>query len=78
MQVGIREMYMKDNELLPGRKGIALSIEQWEELCKAAADVTQAIQNGGGKPQAKGTCQCSKRLFELYMWAGHLLFYALE
>lgn len=54
LQVGIREMYATANELLPGKKGIALSIEQWDLLCQAAPDVTQAVQRQSGTQQRAG------------------------
>ena len=30
--VAIREYYEKDGEMLPGRKGINLNMEEWKEL----------------------------------------------
>ena len=52
VQVGIREMYEKGNELLPGKKGIGLTLEQWEQLCTAAPEVTAALHRMSGGAQA--------------------------
>lgn len=43
-RVDIREFYDDKGEMKPGRKGISLSLEQWEKLISMVPDITQSIQ----------------------------------
>ena len=40
----LREYYEKNGELLPGKKGIALDLQQWDTLVEAVPDIDAAIQ----------------------------------
>nr|XP_039272960.1 activated RNA polymerase II transcriptional coactivator p15-like [Styela clava] len=42
--VDIREHYEKDGELLPGRKGVSLPAEQWQNLKSLIDDIDEKIQ----------------------------------
>ena len=41
--VSVREFYTKDGEELPGRKGIALTEDQWNSLLSQVDDINHAI-----------------------------------
>lgn len=41
--VGIREYYEKDGALLPGKKGISLTTDDWRLLKEAICDIDAAI-----------------------------------
>lgn len=40
----IREHYAKDGQFYPGKKGIALSLEEWEKLVSVSKEVTEAFE----------------------------------
>lgn len=44
--VNIRECYEKDGELLPGKKGIALSAVQFDELKKVMSKLDTELKRG--------------------------------
>jgi len=43
VMVGIREYYEKDGKLLPGKKGISLSAEQWQALKDNIGDIDECL-----------------------------------
>ncbi|PRW20186.1 transcriptional coactivator p15 [Chlorella sorokiniana] len=45
----IREFWEKDGEMLPGKKGVALTPDEWDKLCAAAPQVSQRLQAGGSQ-----------------------------
>ncbi|XP_066913422.1 RNA polymerase II transcriptional coactivator-like [Clytia hemisphaerica] len=47
MFVNIREYYEKNGELLPGRKGISLPMEQWKKLSKLSKEINHHIEEEG-------------------------------
>ncbi|KAF9881969.1 transcriptional Coactivator p15 [Colletotrichum karsti] len=63
--VNIREYYEKDGNMLPGKKGISLSIAQYETLLKAVPAINaklremghevKEVQQGNGSPVAEET-----------------------
>jgi hypothetical protein len=53
LQVDIREYYEKDSELLPGKKGIALDLSQWDRLVTAVPDINAAVKEQGGNTRQK-------------------------
>lgn len=53
LQVDIREYYEKGDELLPGKKGIALDLTQWDRLVAAVPDINAAVKEQGGNTGQK-------------------------
>mmetsp|Transcript_19742 Transcript_19742/g.38216 ORF Transcript_19742/g.38216 Transcript_19742/m.38216 type:complete len:321 (+) Transcript_19742:35-997(+) len=49
IMVDLREVYTKDGKELPGKKGISLTIEQWNKLVKASKGVDEAVKRESTK-----------------------------
>lgn len=47
--VDIREFYEDNGEMKPGKKGISLSIEQWEDIKKIINPIDEEISQLNGK-----------------------------
>lgn len=45
MYVDVREFYEKNGELLPGKKGISLTPEQWRKLLSLGDEINETISN---------------------------------
>ncbi|XP_025411807.1 RNA polymerase II transcriptional coactivator [Sipha flava] len=45
--VDIREFYEKNGELLPGKKGISLSMGQWNKLKEHIDDIQESVEKLG-------------------------------
>ena len=43
--VNIREYYEANGKLAPGKKGISLSLDQWDQLKKMAGKIDNEIDN---------------------------------
>ena len=47
-KVDIREFYEKNGELLPGKKGISLTLEQWQILKEITPNVDACLEELAG------------------------------
>ena len=43
-RIDIREFYLKDDEWLPGKKGISLDVEQWKKLREIMPIIDEGIE----------------------------------
>uniref|UniRef100_A0A7S2JL94 Transcriptional coactivator p15 (PC4) C-terminal domain-containing protein n=1 Tax=Cyanoptyche gloeocystis TaxID=77922 RepID=A0A7S2JL94_9EUKA len=43
LYIDIREFYEKDGDLLPGKKGISLQPDNWEQLKKLTEEIDEAV-----------------------------------
>jgi hypothetical protein len=58
VMVDLREFYEKDGEMRPGKKGISLKVEQWNELCSfipsISPHVDRPLEVGGAQASVVG------------------------
>lgn len=45
MYVDIREYYEKNGEMLPGKKGISLTPEQWRMIMSLGDEITETLSS---------------------------------
>lgn len=56
----IREYYERDGELHPGKKGISISIPEWQKLRDQFDEIEEEIKRAGGDPDQKKTKEKTK------------------
>ncbi|PPJ57982.1 hypothetical protein CBER1_11469 [Cercospora berteroae] len=49
LMVGIREFYEKDGEMLPGKKGISMTLEQFDAVLGVLPELEREVKKRGGK-----------------------------
>ncbi|CAK1367582.1 putative RNA polymerase II transcriptional coactivator [Cercospora beticola] len=49
LMVGIREFYEKDGEMLPGKKGISMTLEQFDAVLGVLPELEREVRKRGGK-----------------------------
>jgi len=52
VRVDIREYFEKDGKLLPGKKGINISVPEWQKLRDQFDEIEALIKKMGGEPEA--------------------------
>jgi Transcriptional Coactivator p15 (PC4) len=51
--INIRDYYERDSEVLPGKKGVVLNVDQWKLIKEKIGEIDEALSRITGAPLKK-------------------------